>query len=292
MKKKKLIIIITSALLAVAISVGGFWFVNYSAWKDVKDSESVKELERFVRDNESNFFVTDAKEKIKQIQYTEDTMYQTVKSKRSIFHCERYINAYKSKENRYMKSVSAKYDSITYEFAAQQGTYEAYQKYLTTFPSGVFYYDAVNKCKTTLSTEERNRVLPVVNNLLISYKNRDAGAVVNFLADNVKRFENFTEMPRTQVYVSLMEKLQNVNFSRWDLPLESSFSFEKLASGNILVRFKTDKDYYIKDPFGDYENWMHYFSTYDVFVEVETSNFLVVSYFENSVSSSVINDNY
>lgn len=279
-------------MLAVAISAGGFWLVNYNVWKDVKDSESVKELERFVRENESNFFVSDAKERIKQIQFTEDTIFQTVKSRRSIFHCERYINAYKSKENRYMKAVSAKYDSLTYEFAVQQGTYEAYQKYLTTFPSGVFYYDAVNKSKTTLSTEERNRVLPVVNNLLISYKNRDAGAVVNYLADNVKRFENFTGMPRTQVYVSLLEKMQNVNYSRWDLPAENAFTFEKLENGNIMVKFKTDKDYYVKDPFGDYESWMHYFSTFDVFVEIETSSFLVVSYFENSLSTSVINSDY
>jgi hypothetical protein len=292
MKKKKVIIIIASTVLAVAISAGGFWLVNYNAWKDVKDSESVKELERFVRENESNFFVGDAKEKIKQIQFTEDTMYQTVKSKRSIFHCERYINTYKSKENRYLKSVSAKYDSLSYEFALQQGTYEAYQKYLTTFPSGVFYYDAVNRSKTTLSIEERNKVLPVVNNLLISYKNGDAGAVVNFLTDNVKRFENFTDMPRTQVYASLLEKMQNINYSRWDLPAESAFSFEKLENGNILVKFKTDKDYYINDTFGDYQEWVHYFSTYDVFVEIETSSYLVVSYFENSISSSVINSNY
>jgi hypothetical protein len=292
MNKKKIILLSAGGVLLTSLIFGGYWYVNYNSWSSVKDSDSVKELERFVRDNESNLFVEDAKERIEQIKFTEDTLFQTVRRKRSVYHCERYINAYKSKENRYMKQVMSKYDSLTYEFALQQGTFEAYEKYLTVFPSGAFYYDALNKSKTTLSSVERTRVLPVVNNFLVAYKNRDAGAVVSFLADNVKRFENFTDIPRTQIYVSLIEKLENINYSRWDLPMEGAYSFEKLESGNILVRFKTDKDYFIKDTFNDYDNWIHYFATFEVFIEVETTNFLVVSYFENSISSSVINDDY
>ena len=292
MNKKKIVLLSFAGVLLIALIYGGYWYANYSAWSSVKNSDSVKELERFVRDNESNLFVSDAKERIQQIHFSEDTLFQTVRTKRTVYHCERYINAYKSKENRYMKLVMSKYDSLTYELALQQGTFEAFEKYLTVFPSGVFYYDALNKSKTTLSSNERMKVLPVVNNLLIAYKNRDAGSVVSFLADNVKRFENFTETPRTQIYVSLIEKLENINYSRWDLPMEAAFSFEKLESGNILVRFKTDKDYFIKDTFSEYDNWVHYFATFDVFIEVETTNFLVESYFENSVSSSVINDDY
>lgn len=292
MNKKKIILLSAGGVLLIALIFGGYWYVNYNSWSSIKDSDSVKELERFVRDNESNLFVEDAKERIEQIKFTEDTMFQTVRNKRTVYHCERYINTYKSKENRYMKQVMSKYDSLSYEFALQQGTFEAYQKYLTVFPSGTFYYDALNKSKTTLSTDERNRVIPVVINFLNAYKNRDAGAVVSFLADQVFRFENLTNTPRTQVYVSLLEKLENINYNRWDLPNEYGLYFEKLASGNILVRFKTDKDYFIKDTYSDYDNWLHYFATFDVFVEVETTNFLVVSFFENSISSSVINDDY
>ena len=292
MNKKKIIIVSAAGVLLIALISGVYWYVNYSAWSTVKNSESVKELERFVRDNESNFYIDDAKERIHQIQFSEDTMFQTVRTKRTVQHCERYINTYKSRDNRYMRQVMAKYDSLMYEFAMQQGTFEAYQKYLTVFPSGVFYYDALNKSKTTLSTDERNRVIPVVINFLNAYKNRDAGAVVSFLADQLFRFENLTDMPRTQVYVSLLEKLENINYNRWDLPNEYGLYFEKLASGNILVRFKTDKDYFIKDMYDENEDWTHYFTTFDVFVEIETTNFLVVSYFENSISSSVINDGY
>jgi hypothetical protein len=260
--------------------------IDYNEWKEYSDSDSVRKLERFIKSDESNWFVDQARIKINTIQGKEDSLYQLACQKKTVLDCENYLNKYRGKENRYSSKVLMKLDSLSFNEANVKGTRESFQKYLDRFPNGIFFQRILDLKLTTIDEQDKQQVMQVVNQFHDAYLNRNAQGIVALCEPVLEKFESYTKIQKAQLYSMLNRKFETIVFKDWRLPDVKQFKFAQLPSGNFEVKYNSDKLYFKLPSADSFDDRIEMFSNSEVTLEISKTNYLIISYTETINSTS------
>lgn len=237
-KKTVLIISVVIALLIIVAGVVTFVTLSHSADKEqqayevLENNDNPIDYEAFLADYPNSKHASEVKERLAKLM----EMLQKWNTVMLSDNVNDFIN-FKQTYNdpKYVRLCDIKIDSLDFVKAGNEGTEEAYMRYLAAHPEGRYASEASlaqgQIRDQEVSNEDREQIISLINTFYTAFASQDDDGVCQNIAATMKNFLHQKNANKVQVmntiHVMFNEHIQSCTFT-----VNRDFQITRIPSGN------------------------------------------------------------